>query len=62
MRRELKNLGIDSLKVVFSTEQPIKPLFQPEDESKRSVPGNVSFVPSAAGLIAAGEVIKDIIG
>lgn len=61
MRRELKNLGIDSLKVVYSTEQPIKPLFQPEDESKRSVPGSVSFVPSAAGLIAAGEVIKDIV-
>lgn len=62
MRRELKNIGINSLKVVFSTEQPIKPLFQPEtDEAKRSVPGSVSFVPSAAGLIAAGEVIKDII-
>lgn len=61
MRRELKNLGINSLKVVFSTEQPIKPLFQPEDESKRSVPGSVSFVPSAAGLIAAGEVIKELI-
>lgn len=61
MRRELKNLGIDSLKVVFSTEQPIKPLFQPEDESKRSVPGSVSFVPSAAGLIAAGEVIKELV-
>lgn len=61
MRRELKNLGIDSLKVVYSTEQPVKPLFQPEDESKRSVPGSVSFVPSAAGLIAAGEVIKGLI-
>ncbi len=61
MRRELKNLGIDSLKVVFSTEQPIKPLFQPDDESKRSVPGSVSFVPSAAGLIAAGEVIKELV-
>lgn len=61
MRRELKNLGINSLKVVFSTEQPIKPIFQPENEDKRSVPGSVSFVPSAAGLIAAGEVIKDLI-
>ncbi len=60
MRRELKNLGIDSLKVVFSTEQPLKPLFQP-DSDKRSVPGSVSFVPSAAGLIAAGEVIKELI-
>ena len=61
MRRELKNLGINSLKVVFSTEQPIKPLFQPEYDDKRSVPGSVSFVPSAAGLIAAGEVIKELI-
>ena len=62
MRRELKNLGINSLKVVFSTEQPLKPLFQPDEiGEKRSVPGSVSFVPSAAGLIAAGEVIKDII-
>ncbi len=61
MRRELKNLGINSLKVVFSTEQPIKPIFQPDGESKRSVPGSVSFVPSAAGLIAAGEVIKELI-
>ena len=60
MRRELKNIGINSLKVVFSTEQPLKPLFQP-DSDKRSVPGSVSFVPSAAGIIAAGEVIKDII-
>ena len=61
MRRELKNIGINSLKVVFSTEQPIKPLFQPDGENKRSVPGSVSFVPSAAGLIAAGEVIKELI-
>ncbi len=60
MRRELKNLGIDSLRVVFSTEQPIKPLFQPSDDGKRFVPGSVSFVPSAAGLIAAGEVIKSL--
>ena len=60
MRRELKNIGVESLKVVFSTEQPIKPVFQPENESKRSVPGSVSFVPSVAGLIAAGEVIKEL--
>lgn len=62
MRRELKNLGINSLKVVYSTEQPIKPLFQPDDAGqRRSTPGSVSFVPSVAGLIAAGEVIKDLI-
>ncbi len=61
MRRELKALGIDSLKVVYSTEQPLKPLFQPEGEERRATPGSVSFVPSVAGLIAAGEVIKDLI-
>ena len=61
MRRELKVLGIDSLKVVYSTEQPLKPLFQPEGEARRATPGSVSFVPSAAGIIAAGEVIKDLI-
>lgn len=61
MRRELKALGIDSLKVVYSTEQPLKPLFQPEGEVRRATPGSVSFVPSAAGIIAAGEVIKDLI-
>ena len=61
MRRELKNLGINSLKVVYSTEQPIKPLFQPDDAGqRRSTPGSVSFVPSVAGLIAAGEVVKDL--
>lgn len=61
MRRELKNLGIDSLQVVFSTEQPVKPMFEPVQDGKRSVPGSVSFVPSAAGLIAAGEVIKALL-
>lgn len=62
MRRELKNLGINSLKVVYSTELPIKPLFQPDDAGeRRSTPGSVSFVPSVAGLIATGEVIKDLI-
>lgn len=62
MRRELKNIGINSLKVIYSTEQPIKPLFQLDDAGqRRSTPGSVSFVPSVAGLIAAGEVIKDLI-
>lgn len=61
MRKELKARGISTLKVVYSTEQPIKPLFQPEDSDRRAVPGSISFVPSAAGLIAAGEVIKDLI-
>ncbi len=61
MRKELKVRDIDSLKVVYSTEQPVKPLFQPENAEKRAIPASISFVPSAAGLIAAGEAIKDLI-
>ena len=61
MRKELKERNINSLKVVYSTEQPKKPLFQPENAEKRAVPASISFVPSAAGLIAAGEAIKDLI-
>ena len=53
MRKELKSRGINSLKVLYSKEVPIK--------TGNSVPGSISFVPSVAGLIIAGEVIKDII-
>ena len=52
MRKELKNRGVKKLKVVYSKEEPIV---------KKQVPGSISFVPSVAGLIIAGEVIKDII-
>jgi tRNA A37 threonylcarbamoyladenosine dehydratase len=64
MRRELKKRGVDRLKVVYSEEEPITPRIGNEEpqNGRRSVPGSVSFVPSAAGLILAGEVIKDIIG
>lgn len=55
MRKELRARGIDSLKVVYSKEEPIK-----REEDKRT-PGSISFVPSVAGLIIAGEVIKDIL-
>ena len=58
MRKELKVRGIKDLKVVYSKEEPIK--VQGKDEGKR-VPGSISFVPSVAGLIIAGEVIKDIL-
>jgi len=76
MRRELRKRGIESLKVVYSKEVPIKPK---EEEvmtcrqgcicsnkertclEKRQIPGSVSFVPSVAGLIIAGEVVKDLI-
>lgn len=58
MRKELKQRGIKKLKVLYSKEEPIK--FETK-EGERRVPGSVSFVPSVAGLIIAGEVIKDII-
>lgn len=70
MRKELKSRGIKKLKVLYSKEEPIKIVAQNKDNSnnenqnsdnKKQVPGSVSFVPSVAGLIIAGEVIKDII-
>jgi len=75
MRKELRKSGIQKgIKVVFSTEQPVKTLQEnlcktkcvcPKDSVKhcdfrRSIPGSISFVPSVAGLIMAGEVIRDI--
>ena len=63
MRRELKKRGIDRLKVVYSKEEPLAPRFDSAadtDSRRRSTPGSIAFVPSAAGLILAGEVIKDI--
>lgn len=59
MRRECRKRGISRLKVVYSTEQPIKPL-KDSQIKERPVPGSVAFVPSVAGLIAAGEVVKDL--
>jgi len=59
MRRELKKRGITSLKVVYSEEIPLTPS-ENLKEHGRHLPGSISFVPGAAGLIIAGEVIKDI--
>lgn len=53
MRKELKARGVKKLKVVYSKEEPIK-------QEERGVPASISFVPSVAGLIIAGEVIKDL--
>ncbi|HJB19101.1 MAG TPA: tRNA threonylcarbamoyladenosine dehydratase [Candidatus Bariatricus faecipullorum] len=65
MRRELKARGITGLKVVYSREKPLTPLVLPEEkepqEGKRSVPGSMSFVPPAAGLLLAGEVIRELL-
>ncbi len=63
MRSELKKRGVKKLKVVYSKEPPIKPLESDEDPGqRRSIPGSMAFVPSAAGLIIAGEVIRDLTG
>lgn len=64
MRRELKKRGIQNLKVVYSKEKALIPQEIAEEEKehgKRQTPGSNAFVPSVAGLIIAGEVIKDII-
>lgn len=61
MRKELKTRGVDKLKVVYSEEKPIKPSGDTDEIcAKREIPGSVAYVPSIAGLILAGEVIKDI--
>ena len=76
MRRELKKRGVPHLKVVYSKEKPIRPIAELEDicreervgllqtksehAGRRDIPGSTSFVPSVAGLIIAGEVIKDL--
>ena len=63
MRKELRKRNIDSLKVIYSKEEPIKPYNIPgcESEHKKQTPGSVSFVPSVAGLTIAGEIIRNII-
>ena len=77
MRHELKKRDIKSLKVVYSKEKPLTPIYDEEDKCKdscvcppgitrkyterRAIPGSVSFVPSAAGLIIASDVVKDIV-
>ena len=60
MRRELKKRGIKKLKVVYSKEKPVAPRIVTGEENRRQVPGSNAFVPSVAGLIIAGEVIKDL--
>ncbi len=78
MRRELKKRGVEKLKVLYSREEPIKPLDDMavscrencicppgavhKCTQRRAIPGSTSFVPSAAGLIIASEIVKDIAG
>ena len=76
MRRELKKRGVKKLKVVYSEELPVRPIRNAEADSKaedsnpldekkirrKDTPGSVAFVPSVAGMIIAGEVVKDLCG
>lgn len=66
MRQELRKRGIEHLKVVYSRETPRTPIPHISTEaptaSRRSTPGSISFCPSVAGLILAGEVIRDLTG
>ena len=65
MRKELKKRGIDHIKVVYSKEEALTPTVWEEVAAalgKRQIPGSVAFVPGAAGLVLAGEVVKDLIG
>jgi len=62
LRQRLRKQGIQHLQVVYSTEPPLTPLETIEDGGRRQLPGSVSFVPSAAGLVAAGAVIRALCG
>jgi tRNA A37 threonylcarbamoyladenosine dehydratase len=64
MRRELKKRGVRKLKVVYSKEEPMKPLIRVEadpEAGRKDVPGSSAFTPSAAGLLIASEVVRDLI-
>lgn len=65
MRRELSKRGIRHLKVVYSQEEALTPTGWEEEAAalgKRQIPGSVAFVPGAAGLLLAGEVVRDLTG
>lgn len=62
MRYELRRKGIRSLKVLYSTETAMTPKsFEPPAPGRRQTPGSISFVPSVAGLMIAGEVVRDLV-
>ncbi|MDO4742775.1 MAG: tRNA threonylcarbamoyladenosine dehydratase [bacterium] len=61
MRSELRKRGVDRLKVVYSEEQPVKLSLQDCQDGKKVVPGSAVFVPAAAGIAIAAEVVKDLV-
>ena len=65
VRRELRKRGVTGVKAVWSPEEPLAPAPSPEDgkgTAGRPTPGSMAFVPSVAGLILAGEIVKDLLG
>ena len=64
LRKKLREYNINKLKVVYSREKPLKPLYSLDssDVVKKNIPASLVFVPAAMGLIIAGEVIKDLTG
>ena len=62
MRKQLGLRGIKHLKTVYSKEDAITPTSVSDEDNSRPIPASISFVPSVAGLIIAGEVVKDICG
>ncbi len=63
MRKELKKRGINHMKVVYSLEEALTPVGAEEEAAalgKRQIPGSTSYIPGIAGLLLAGEVIKDL--
>ena len=62
MRREMRKRDVESLKVVYSTEEAAAPVENGGCEDGGRTPGSIAFVPSVAGLIVAGEVVRDLIG
>lgn len=61
MRKELKDRNIRNVKVLFSDELPLTPKDKLSDGVRRQIPASISFVPSVAGLLIAGEVVRDLI-
>lgn len=61
MRRELRRRGVESLRVVYSTEPARTPLPLEQNDTRRATPGSTAFVPPAAGLLIASAVVRDLI-
>ena len=60
MRRECRKRGIENVKVVYSREEPVE--LPPPEPGKKPTPGSTAFTPAVAGLILAGEIVRDIAG